>query len=155
MLNDKKWFILFSVLILSACGNKDSRFNVDPHGFILGDDSKPPIHLVIGVGESVDQFIKRNPSLQSLKLAGGDTVLDLPLMTRADAIYDDGDVRFAIGCSFTTNIFGNYGSLGVNSVGFDLCDPAVNDWRLATSRASRMIAAFEKQNPGLLTSSPP
>jgi hypothetical protein len=121
------------------------------NGIVLGDDAKAPKSLIVGIGELVDQFLANNPFLHRLNMPGGDHVLNLPLMTRADATYDDGEIKFHIGCSFTTNIDGNNKYVGINSVGFQLCDPSINDWTLATHRTAQMIAEFERQNPNMIS----
>jgi hypothetical protein len=144
------WLGLVLILSCSACQPQNSGVKVGMNGFVLGDDTKTPKSLVVGVGESVDQFLARNPFLHGLKMPGGDHVLNLPLLTRADATYDDGEIKFHVGCSFTTNIDGNNKHVGINSVGFQLCDPAINDWTLATHRTAQLIAEFERQNPHLI-----
>lgn len=144
--------LLGLVLILgsSACKPQNSGVKVNMNGFVVGDDIATPKPLVVGVGESVDRFLARNPFLQDLNIPGGDHVLNLPLLTRTDATYDDGEIKFHVGCSFTTNVDGNNKNVGINSVGFQLCDPAINDWEAATHRAAQMIAEFERQNPHLV-----
>ena len=146
----KAWFGLILILSCSACKPQDSGVKVEMNGFVLGDDAATPKPLVVGVGESVDQFLARNSFLHDLKMPGGNHVLNLPLLTRTDATYDDGEIKFHVGCSFTTNIDGNNKHVGINSVGFHLCDPAINDWALATHRVAQMIAEFERQNPHLI-----
>lgn len=70
-------------------------------------------------------------------------------MFRADATYDDGKIEFHVGCSSTTNIDGNTDVQGITVVGFELCDPAIDDWRAATRRTARLIVEFGLRNPGL------
>ncbi len=147
----KVWAGLILIASCGACKPQVSTVRVEANGFVLGDDTKPPVPLVVGVGESVDQFLARNPFLQKMKHPGGDHVLNLPLLTRTDASYDDGEIKFHAGCSFTTNIDGNSKHVGINSVGFELCDPVINDWMLATHRTAQIIAEFERQNPGLIS----
>lgn len=147
----KIWFGLALILSCNACIPQESGVKADMNGFVLGDDAKAPKPLVVGVGESVDQFLARNPFLHGLNMPGGDHVLNLPLLTRTDATYDDGEIKFHVGCSFTTNIDGNNKHIGINSVGFQLCDPAINDWTLATHRTEQLIAEFERQNPELIS----
>lgn len=147
----RAWLGAILILSCSACRPQDSGVNVDMNGFVLGDDAKMPKPLVVGVGETVDQFLARNSFLRDIKIPGGDHVLNLPVLTRTDATYDDGEIKFHIGCSFTTNIDGNNKYVGINSVGFQLCDPVINDWTLATHRAAQIIAEFERQNPHLVS----
>lgn len=147
----KKW--IFGVLLVLACASckpEESKLTVDMNGMVLGDNSKPPETLVVGIGESVDEFLVRNPFLNSLKIPGKDYVLNLPLMTRVNAIYDDGDVKFNVGCSMTTNIDGNDGRVGIHHASFQLCEPAVDDWASATHRAEQLIMAFAQQNPNMI-----
>lgn len=141
---------LVIIMVCGACKPQETGVRRDMNGFVLGDDAKAPRPLVIGVGELVDQFLARNPFLHGLNAPGGDYVLNLPLMARTDATYDDGEIKFHVGCSFTTNIDGNNKHVGINSVGFHLCDPAINDWALATRRTAQLIAEFERQNPNLI-----
>ena len=149
--------LLNLLLVMSICAactkNQPSEGELrrDMSGFVLGDDNQAPKRLTVGVGESLDRFLARNPFLANVSPRGGDYVLNLPLMTRVDGFYDDGEVKFHVGCSFTTNIDGNHKHLGLNSVGFHLCDPPVHDWRAATRRTMDLAARFERENPGVVS----
>jgi hypothetical protein len=117
------------------------------HGsFVLGDDDKPAPALIVGVGDSVERLVQRNPFLKPLGLRT-DQTLRLPLMRTTDVTYDDGHWRLHIGCVMTSNLDGFERFSGVEYVGLRLCERFTNDWPAAMRRASELIAEFRKQNP--------
>lgn len=142
--------VLALILSCSSCTHHDSGVNMDMNGFVLGDDqsSKP---LLVGVGKSVDSFLVQNLFLSGLGIQGGSNPLNLPIMTRIDATYDDGVIRFHVGCSATTNIDGNGKYIGITGAEFKLCEPAINDWTAATHRTEQLISEFERQHPSLVS----
>ena len=119
------------------------------NGFVLGDDREPSKPFIAGVGDGISKLVQRNPYLGALNLAE-DQPQRLPLLQKLDATYDDGDLKFKVGCAFTSSVDGNERFHGVAKVGFKLCDPAMNDWKTATRRATELIKRFERENPGVV-----
>lgn len=116
------------------------------NGFVLGDTEGTARPLVVGVGDSVQRLVERNPFLGKLRF-NPDDPLRLPLMTKVDVSYDDGDMRFKLGCATSSALDGDERFKGVETAGFSLCAPAINDWTVATRRAGQVIEAFKRSNP--------
>ncbi len=145
-------FLIAMLVLCSGCMEDkpvESELHRDMAGFVLGDDEKRPQRLVVGVGESVDSFLARNPFLKRVTATGGNRRLNLPLMAKVDGHYDDGEITFDVGCSFTTNIDGNYGYVGIHDVEFQLCDPKINDWGTAIRRTMELAEEFARLNPNM------
>lgn len=116
------------------------------NGFVLGDTQGTAKPLLVGVGDSVQRLMERNPFLGQLQF-NTDGALRLPLMTKVDVTYDDGDMRFKLGCATFSALDGDERFKGVQTAGFSLCEPAINDWAVATRRASQIIEEFKQSNP--------
>lgn len=116
------------------------------NGFVLGDTEGAAQPLVVGVGDSVQRLVERNPFLGQLRF-DPDMPLRLPLMTKVDVSYDDGDMRLKLGCATRSALDGDERFKGIETAGFALCDPAINDWTIATRRASQIIELFKQSNP--------
>jgi hypothetical protein len=118
----------------------------DMNGMILGDDTKPAQSLHVGVGDTALRLMERNSYLKQLKLSDQEE-LRLPLMTKLDVHYDDGDIELDVGCAFTTNIDGNARFPGAAFIGIKLCEQPVNDWKPALQRAVEIMRQLEHKNP--------
>lgn len=105
---------------------------------ILGDDTKPAQLLYVGAGDTVARLIERNSYLQPLKLSDQEE-LRLPLMTKLDVHYDDGEMKLDVGCALTTNIDGNERFHGAAFIGIKLCERSLNDWRPALRKAAEIM----------------
>lgn len=133
---------------LAACQpqGEAEKLKKDMNGMILGDDTKPAQPLYVGVGDTAARLMERNPYLKQFKLSAQEE-LRLPLMTKLDVHYDDGDIKLDVGCAFTTNIDGNARFVGAASIGIKLCDQSLNDWKPALRIAAEIMRRLEQQNP--------
>lgn len=118
------------------------------NGFVLGGTEGVAKPLLVGVGDSVQRLVQRNAFLGQLRFDTTGMPLRLPLMTKVDVTYDDGDMRLKLGCATGSSLDGNNRFKGgITLAGFDLCNPAINDWTVATRQASQLIEAFKQSNP--------
>ena len=115
-------------------------------GFAIGDEHLPTPTLVVGVGDSVSRLLNRNPFLHDLNIQGRET-LRLPLLRTTNVIYDDGHWKLKIGCVVTSNLDGDDRFPGVETIGLKLCQPSLNDWKIATRRAAELVKSFQAANP--------
>ncbi|WP_147376895.1 hypothetical protein [Noviherbaspirillum saxi] len=147
---NKLWMGLVLVAIsgLAACQpqGEHGKLRKDMNGMILGDDTQPAQPLHVGVGDTATRLMARNPYLKQFKLNDQEE-LRLPLMTKLDVHYDDGDIKLDVGCAFTTNIDGNARFPGAAFIGIKLCDQPLNDWKPALQRATEIMRRLEQQNP--------
>lgn len=115
-------------------------------GFVLGDRAGPAQPLVVGVGDSAQRLIERNPFLANLGI-NVNRPLNLPLLTKLDVTYDDGSVKFKVGCAMRAGLDGDRHFPGVGYAGFSLCESNVNDWQAATRQATALIQEFLRAHP--------
>ncbi|WP_124077652.1 hypothetical protein [Pigmentiphaga humi] len=120
----------------------------DINGMVIGDDRQSQ-RLVVGVGDTVARLVERNPFLKELGLVPGKSgeLLRLPLMTRLDLRYEDGDLNFDVGCVIRANIDGNAQFADAAFIGMKLCEEPLNDWNAAVDLAKQVMRRFEQQNP--------
>jgi hypothetical protein len=132
---------------IAACQPQDEhkKLRKDMNGMILGDDAKPVQALYVGVGDTATRLMEHNPYLRQFKLRDQEE-LRLPLMTKLDVHYDDGDIKLDVGCALTTNVDGNARFPGVAFIGIKLCDQPLNDWRPALQRATEIMQKLEQRN---------
>jgi hypothetical protein len=116
------------------------------NGYVIGDRSGPAQPLSVGVGESTQQLIERNPFLATLGINSG-RPLNLPLLTKLDVSYDDGIVKLKVGCAHSGGLDGDEKFPGVGHAGFTMCEPNINDWTAATRQATTLIQTFRQANP--------
>lgn len=139
--------VLFAGIMFGGCSRMqaDDDFLLVHNGFVLGDrkHSQP---LVVGVGDSVSRLRERNSFLRGLSLPPREE-LRLPLLMTTDFTYDDGHWKLKIGCVTTSNLDGGERILSVQTIGLDLCEPALNDWKSATRRAAALVEEFRIANP--------
>jgi hypothetical protein len=134
------------VVALGGCLAKEEHKLQVFDGFVLGDRAGPAQPLVVGVGDSAQRLIERNPFLVPLGI-NVDRPLNLPLLTKLDVTYDDGSVKFKVGCAMRAGINGDRNFPGVGYAGFGLCESNVNDWQAATRQATAMIQEFLRTHP--------
>jgi hypothetical protein len=131
---------------LSGCLPKEERKLEVVNGFVLGERDGPAKSLIVGVGDSAQRLIERNPFLSTLGI-DVNRPLNLPLLTKLDVTYDDGSVNFKVGCSMRAGINGKNSFPGVRYAGFGLCQSNVNDWQAATRQATALIQEFLRVHP--------
>jgi hypothetical protein len=144
-----RWiYVLAGAAFLAGCLTDEPKEKklLAINGFVLGDTEGVAKPLVVGVGDSVQRLVERNHFLGKLQFAP-DEPLRLPLMTKVDVMYDDGDMRFNLGCATSSALDGDERFNGIETAGFSLCEPAINDWTVATRRVSEIINVFKKSNP--------
>lgn len=147
--------LLFGTIIvtgasLAACqpsGERGLTLKRDANGMLIGNDKRPAQRLTVGVGDHVTKLVQRNEFLKQLGLSEGQE-LRLSLETTLDPHYDDGDIKFDVGCVSGANVDGNKRlPSGVTLLGLSLCNPTLNDWDAAVDKAVEVIRRFEQQNP--------
>lgn len=134
------------IAALGGCLPKEERKLQVVNGFVLGDREGPAQPLVVGVGDSAQRLIERNSFLAPLGI-DVDRPLNLPLLTKLDVTYDDGSVKFKVGCAERAGINGKDSFPGVRYAGFGLCESNVNDWQAATKQATALIQEFVRTHP--------
>ena len=134
------------LVALSGCLPKEEHKLQVVNGFVLGDRDGPAQPLVVGVGDSAQQLMERNPFLRSLGI-NVNRPLNLPLKTKLDVTYDDGSVKFKVGCAKGAGLDGDSEFPGVSYAGFGLCEANVNDWQAATRQAWALIHEFMRTHP--------
>lgn len=70
----------------------------------------------------------------------------LPLLTKLDVNYDDGDIKLDVGCASITSINGDERFPGAAFIGIKLCDRSLNDGRPALKRAAEIMRQLEQLN---------
>jgi hypothetical protein len=120
----------------------------ETHGMVIDDDSLPAKPLTVGVGDTVAALVRRNPFLGTMGLEGA-SELRLPITTRFQFRYDDGDLRFDAGCVDRGNVSGNERFAGAAFVGMRLCRHSVGDWKAAVDIAADAMRRLRQQNPHL------
>lgn len=120
----------------------------DIHGMIIGDNQNPGQRLTVGVGDSVATLMRRNPFLKQLQVPAGQE-LRLPLQTTLDLRYDDGDLKFDVGCVISANVDGNKQYPDAAFIGMTLCEQPVDDWKRAVDIAAEVMRRLEQQNPSV------
>lgn len=134
---------------MAACqpsGEGGVTLRKDINSMVVGDDRRPGQRLTVGVGDSVTKLIQRNPFLGQVGLSEGQ-LLRLPLETKLDLHYDDGDLKLDVGCVISANVDGNARFPGVALVGISLCEQPLNDWNATVDKAAEVMRRFEQQNP--------
>ena len=145
--------LLIGLLLAAASGlaacqpqGEQGKLRKDMNGMILGDDTKPAQPLHVGVGDTATRLRERNPYLKQFKMSDQEE-LRLPLITKLDVHYDDGDIKLDVGCAITTNIDGDERFPGAAFIGIKLCEQPLNDWKPALQRAAELMSQLERQNP--------
>jgi len=147
--------VLFGTLIvvianLAACqpsGEHHVTNTNDINGMTKGDSMKPEKRLLVGVGDSVTKLVQRNPFLTQMGLSEAQ-MLRLQLQSALDLQYDDGDLRFDVGCVNRANVDGSTRlPVGAALVGMKLCEEPINDLDAAVKMATEVMHRFERQNP--------
>jgi hypothetical protein len=139
-------FACACVTALSGCLPKEEHKLQVVNGFVLGDREGPAQSLIVGVGDSAQRLIERNPFLRPLGI-DVNRPLNLPLMTKLDVTYDDGSVKLKLGCAMRAGLDGDREFPGVSYAGFGLCESNVNDWQAATRQTTALIQEFLRTHP--------
>lgn len=134
------------IAALGGCLPKEERKLQVVNGFVLGDREGPAQPLVVGVGDSAQRLIERNSFLAPLGI-DVNRPLNLPLMTKLDVSYDDGSVKFKVGCAMRAGLDGDRDFPGVSYAGFGLCESNVNDWQAATRQTTALVQEFLRAHP--------
>lgn len=126
---------------------------MDPNGFVLGgDNAKTARPLYVGVGDSPERLIARNPYLKDFVWVPqpDDEIgeMRLSLENFSQVHYDDGDIKLEV-CAYSSSVDGHKPfKRGVATVGIVLCEQPENDYKRTLQIAGDLIHQFEQNNPG-------
>lgn len=145
-------FVCAGVALTGCDRSGEHGLMMDPNGFVLGGDNpKTARPLYVGVGDSPERLIARNPYLKDfvwVPQPDDETgQMRLSLQNYSRVHYDDGDIKLEV-CAYRSSVDGDkFFKRGVASVGIVLCEQPVNDYKRTLQIADDLIHQFETNNP--------
>lgn len=150
--------ISLAILIIGCARQTDAtepkKLYVDINGLAL-NTSNDKILVNVGVGETGEEFLTRNPSLRGVVWNPQDVdghafnEMRFALQSDAEVAYSDGDISFNV-CAHSISADGNSSFRhGVAFVGIKLCESPINNYKRAIELAAEVVKKMESSSPNV------